>query len=192
VWYNLSGFTELANYFQYFKPLSYQLQVNVPVNSSFQGASCFFPINYIVEAAPTPSGLAEADLRTVRGAVSVMPGARNIGKWCKWPQGQQNMALIDASTHVAGVLLANTLLGFAGGLGVELTININVRAFRRMPYGQDALNTSFIPRELKDVPEEKDVVPSSEKPNSLTVLEKIHASVTKLVQALADLSLNRE
>jgi hypothetical protein len=87
-WGTLQGFSLLASFYQYFKPLSYKIDFPQPLAPAASAVPAtvfaFDPQNWIVEGPPTitPSiGL----LSEMRGHVTVYQGAKTSGSWCKWP-----------------------------------------------------------------------------------------------------------
>jgi hypothetical protein len=73
VYSGYDGFKPFSDFYQYFVPLSYRLQV-IGANNNTAGfnypiAFGFFPVNYIVEATPTFTSVDAATLSEMQGTV---------------------------------------------------------------------------------------------------------------------------
>jgi len=82
VWAAYSGFTPLADFFQYFKPLRYRVNAFVPTGVVFApSAFAFYPINSTFENVPTFGAFTHATLTELRGNIQIMPNSLNYGQW---------------------------------------------------------------------------------------------------------------
>ncbi len=147
-WDDFGGYVELSDFYEYFVPTSYKIDVQVPKGDTVgSGIVAFVPINYITGPTPASLTISSQDLLTIRGRVEVMEGARNNGRWCVWPHAQQNMALESAATQEAGFVVAT-------GIGTQTTILVSItcRFYRRYPFAGLTNGGQVIPvRSLKDI-----------------------------------------
>jgi len=90
-WSNFPGLESLSDFFEFFRPLSYKLDIlnldagdSVSLVTSPDVVASVYPINYVVQSSPSLT-FDVGDLATMSGHVSYQPGGNNRGKWSRWP-----------------------------------------------------------------------------------------------------------
>ncbi len=186
-WGDLEGFTELADFFQYFRPTSYKFDIaaNPTLNQLMEVA--LQPLNYIVES-PSTNVFDLGDLSTMRGHMTIQPGSNNRGRWTAWPNFTQQLNALDSLLQPACVLLGATS-------GPNVTLNgvayVTVSFFRRNPYHLEArekkvLSNTIAPKtmiaqqtteittEKKSLPDSDSVIEGQDtfEPETLLLFEK--------------------
>lgn len=131
LWQDFAGFHSMKDFYLYFTPLSYRLEV--PLQAGTQAIpeiQAILPVNWITDlplALPTPEFGA---LSEMRGNVLSQAGSSNRGPWVRWPPLTQQLNSQLSSPEIACVVL---VAGAGTVTGVSVRVSINIRFYRRNP-----------------------------------------------------------
>jgi hypothetical protein len=125
----LVGFVDLADFYAYFKPLSYKIEVPlISTSIVLPGAMGIKPINWIVDlplSVPTPTN---GMILETRGHLTGQVGASNLGRWSAWPPCQQQLNSLLSLSEPAAVLLA---AGAGSATSVVFNVSVTIHFYRR-------------------------------------------------------------
>lgn len=129
-WDQLDGFLQLADFYQYFVPQGYKIDIyGTTTTNTFSVGTV--PINYIVDlpftASPTASSVSE-----LRGHVTYQAGSNNRGPWAVWPRHIQQLSTNPAAPEIAAVVL----------VGSPVTQTVTVQIFITICFYRKNLNTT--------------------------------------------------
>jgi len=128
-WQDLTGFTDLAEFYAYFKPLSYKIEVpNIGTGVVLPGTMGMRPINWIVDLPLSIPTITNGMILEQRGHITGQVGASNLGRWSSWPPNQQQLNSLLSLTEPAAVLLA---AGAGTASGVVYNVSITIHFYRR-------------------------------------------------------------
>jgi hypothetical protein len=129
-----SGYVEFAKLYQFVIPVSYKLDVQNTGTTT--GSVAILPHNYTQEAALAAPSFTELDVHTIRGSVSIMPGAVNRGRWMKWPKGTQQFGTTVSLANPAVMIIAAAVS--TSPLVGTFTVFLNCKFIRRQPFSDAA------------------------------------------------------
>jgi hypothetical protein len=137
-WNQLEGFVELSDFYQYFTPLSYKLDISPAIDLTDNTlVVALQPHNYIVESVPSTVSFTTGTLATMRGHVTFQVGSNNRGNWSSWPALTQQLNSIDSLSQPAGLILTACDLTSTGSFSV--VVSVTCRFFRRSPFNSLSL-----------------------------------------------------
>lgn len=122
--------------FHWFRPIRYRIQFQ-SFNQNFSGAvAALYPYNSQYETF-TPSGFSAQSLADMKGAVVVQPTYSNIGKWVKWPRGQQMYSVQETNLGSGTNLILGYLLFANPAAGAcSIMIQVDLLFKERNPFTQ--------------------------------------------------------
>jgi len=125
----LSGFPQLATFFECFVPRSYRIKFSY---TNWSGTLAFVPLNPFTSTAPSASSLLTTALREVRGAIRVQQGYNNTGALCTYPYPNQGWQCASIGSNVIGYIAAfnDGVLPLANWT-IQCTIEVDIRFMRR-------------------------------------------------------------
>jgi len=126
---SLSGFPQLATFFECFVPMTYRIKFSY---TNWSGTLAFVPLNPFTATLPSAGSLLTTALREVRGAIRVQQGYNNSGTVCTYPYPNQGWQCASIGSNPIGYIAAfNDIPLPVANWSIQCTIEVNMKFLRR-------------------------------------------------------------
>jgi hypothetical protein len=130
-YHSLSGFAQLSTFFEFARPLKFQIRVSY---TGWSGVAAFVPVNYQSDVTITATPILDGALETYPGSVRIQSGYNNTGRWTTFPFAQLgwNAQVLDSTNRTSGYLVFyNDLPTTTVAYTIQAEVRITCKFWRR-------------------------------------------------------------